>query len=150
MYKKILVPLDGSKRAETIIPHVEALADCIGASVIFLEVITPIKIFPTAQGYMPDMEFIEEQQNSIIERSKIYLSGLVREFREKNINAKVIVEEAPIISTIIDVADREGVDLIAMASHGRTGLSHVFYGSVAVGVLHRIDRPILLIRADGK
>ena len=40
-------------------------------------------------------------------------------------------------------------DLIAMASHGRTGMSQVFYGSVAAGVLHRVDRPLLLVRARG-
>ena len=46
------------------------------------------------------------------------------------------------------MAARENADLIAMASHGRTGLGRVFYGSVAAGVLHRADRPLLLIRAQ--
>jgi hypothetical protein len=50
---------------------------------------------------------------------------------------------------ILDTADREGADLIALASHGRTGLSRVLYGSVAAGVLHRADRPLLLIRSQG-
>ena len=43
---------------------------------------------------------------------------------------------------------QEDADLIAMASHGRTGLARVFYGSVATGVLHKVDRPLLLIRAE--
>ena len=150
MYKKILVPLDGSKRAEKILPHVEEMAHRFHASIVFLKVIDPIKVFPTTQGYMPDIELLREQQNLEIERSKTYLSGLEAEFSEKNITAKAIVDVAPIVSTIIEVAEQEGVDLIAMASHGRTGLSHVFYGSVAAGVLHRIDRPMLLIRADGQ
>jgi nucleotide-binding universal stress UspA family protein len=46
------------------------------------------------------------------------------------------------------VADREQADLIAMASHGRTGLARVFYGSVASGVLNQADRPLLLIRTQ--
>lgn len=50
---------------------------------------------------------------------------------------------------ILDTADREGADLIAFASHGRIGLSRVFYGSVAAGALHRADRPLLLIRSQG-
>jgi nucleotide-binding universal stress UspA family protein len=54
-----------------------------------------------------------------------------------------------IVAEIIDAAEREGADLIAMASHGRTGLARVFYGSVAAGVLHRVDRPLLLVRSEG-
>jgi nucleotide-binding universal stress UspA family protein len=53
------------------------------------------------------------------------------------------------VEAIIDAAEREGADLIALASHGRTGLANVFYGSVAAGVLHRIDRPLLLVRSRG-
>lgn len=148
MYKKILVPLDESKRAEAILPHVEQLARCFDARVIFLEVLEPIRIYTTSHGYFPQLELDEYRDETVIPRAEAYLSGLEGEFREKSISARSIVEEGPIVSTIIKVAEREGADLIAMASHGRTGLSHVFYGSVAAGVLHRIDRPLLLIRAE--
>ena len=50
--------------------------------------------------------------------------------------------------TILDIAVEEEVDLLAMASHGRSGLSRVFYGSVSAGVLQRIDRPLLLVRSQ--
>jgi len=63
-----------------------------------------------------------------------------------NLNRKR-VEIGPVVETIITVAEGEGADLIAMASHGRTGLSRVFYGSIAAGVLQRVDRPLLLIRS---
>ena len=56
-------------------------------------------------------------------------------FREKGIAGKTVTMEGPIVNSIIDVAVRENADLVAMSSHGRTGLSHVFYGSVAAGVL---------------
>jgi len=52
-----------------------------------------------------------------------------------------------VVEGIINMAAREGVDLIALASHGRSGLSRVFYGSVAAGLLHRVDRPLLIIRS---
>jgi len=55
------------------------------------------------------------------------------------------VVQGPVAEAIINAAESEGVDLIALASHGRSGLSRVFYGSVAAGVLHRIDQPLLLI-----
>jgi nucleotide-binding universal stress UspA family protein len=59
----------------------------------------------------------------------------------------MIVTCGPVVGTILDVAKREGVDLIAIASHGRSGLPRVFYGSVAAGVLHGVNRPLLVIRS---
>jgi nucleotide-binding universal stress UspA family protein len=51
------------------------------------------------------------------------------------------------VDKILAIAQRENVDMIAIASHGRSGLSRVFYGSVTAGVLQKIDRPILVIRS---
>jgi nucleotide-binding universal stress UspA family protein len=48
----------------------------------------------------------------------------------------------------LELADQHNIDLIAMASHGRTGLARVFYGSVAAGILNRAERPLLVIRAQ--
>jgi nucleotide-binding universal stress UspA family protein len=53
----------------------------------------------------------------------------------------------PVVATIIDLAVKEKADMIALASHGRTGLPAFFYGNVAAGVLHRTDRPLLIIRS---
>ena len=69
------------------------------------------------------------------------------ELQARGIAVKACTESGPVVAVILDVAEREGVDLIAMASHGRTGLGRVFYGSVAEGILHKADRPLLLIRA---
>ena len=76
-----------------------------------------------------------------------YLATTQGEFREKGITARTRIAQGPVVEAIIDAAEREGADLIAMASHGRTGLPQVFYGSVAAGVLHCVDRPLLLIRS---
>ena len=54
----------------------------------------------------------------------------------------------PVVKEILDFAEEEKVDLIALSSHGRTGLSRLFYGSVAAGILHQVDRPLLVIRAQ--
>ena len=149
MYKKILVPLDGSHRAEAILPHVEELAHCTEAEVIFLQVIEPVHIYVDAHGYVADGGIEANMRETLIKETRSYLDGLNGVFREKGIQVKSLVEEGPVVGKIIDIADREGADLIAMASHGRTGLSRVFYGSVAAGVLHRVDRPLLLVRAEG-
>ena len=148
MYKTILVPLDGSRRAEAILPQVEEIAHCFEAKVLFLQVIEPIFVYTGMPGYVISSADLEENTREILaQRAKDYLAGLKGEFREKGIQTKSFVEEGPVVGTIISVAEREGADLIAIASHGRTGLSHVFYGSVAAGVLHLVNRPLLLVRA---
>ncbi|MFO8035139.1 MAG: universal stress protein [Anaerolineales bacterium] len=148
MYKKILVPLDGSERAETILSHVEELAHCSDAEVIFLEVVVPEVVFTPTHGMIRDIHVEEQKLEELVDQAKAYLSGLVEAFEEKDIRARSLVEVGSVVQMIIDKADEEGADLIAMASHGRAGLSHVFYGSVAAGVLHRVDRPLLLVRAE--
>lgn len=146
MYAVILVPLDGSKRAETILPHVEKLALMGQSKVVLLQVIEPSATMVTPYDMVPyyDTELAEKW----LTEAKSYLAGIQGEFRAKGIEAKSVVEQGPIVRTILDVAEREGAELIAMASHGRTGLARVFYGSVAAGVLQAADRPLLLVRAQ--
>jgi nucleotide-binding universal stress UspA family protein len=76
-----------------------------------------------------------------------YLAGRAGELRDKGIEADRRVVQGPVVEAIISAAESLNADLIAMASHGRGGLGRVFYGSVAAGVLQRIDRPLLLVRA---
>jgi len=89
----------------------------------------------------------QEQLERETKVAETYLAGLEGEFREKGIEARVRVVHGPVVEAIINAAEREKADLIALASHGRSGLSRVFYGSVAAGVLHRVDRPLLIIRS---
>jgi len=148
MYKTILVPLDGSKRAEAILPHVEELAQHYKSKIIFMQAIEPL---PLVFGPEGDITLHQKELKERTNYVESYLTGIRGEFHEKGINAHIHVAHGPVVEGIIKVAEKEGVDLIALASHGRSGLSRVFYGSVAAGVLHRIDRPLLLIRshADG-
>jgi nucleotide-binding universal stress UspA family protein len=145
MYKTILVPLDGSKRAERILPHVEELAFRFEAKVIFIRVIelNMNTIDPRGSDPVAHSEMVDD----LVEEAEVYLSALKGEFREKGIRVKTILDFGGVVGMISNTAEREGVDLIAMASHGRTGLRRVFYGSMAAGVLQQVDRPLLLIRA---
>ena len=148
MYQHILVPLDGSKRAETILPYVEDMALVRNSTVIFLQVIEPGATMVTPYDMVPYYDADLAQQ--WVEEAKQYLGALSGEFRDKGIVTEILVEQGPVVRTILDVAARENVDLIAMASHGRSGLARVFYGSVAAGILHQADRPLLLVRACNK
>ncbi len=145
MYQSILVPLDGSLRAEAILPHVQALAACTGARVILLQVIEPGPIMADPQemhirAYFEELGRRTEQARSYLERQReaLHASGL---------RVDTLVVQGSVVESIIAMAGQQDADLIAMASHGRGGLARVFYGSVAAGVLQRIDRPLLLIRA---
>ena len=145
MYQNVLVPLDGSKRAERILTHVEELSRRLNAKLIFLQVVEPSYDVVGPHGTVMDLnvELMEQRE----EEAKNYIESIGGEFGERGFNARALVEKGPVVSTIINVAEREEADLIAMASHGRSGLSRVFYGSVAAGVLNQIDRPLLLIRS---
>ena len=146
MFSKILVPLDGSKRAETILRYVEQLAQQNDATVVLLQVLEPGAALVTPYDMVPyfDAEAIDQRK----QETSTYLAGLCGELRAEGIQVKKCVEQGPIVRSILDVAERENVKMIAMASHGRTGLARVFYGSVAAGVLHQADRPLLIVRAD--
>ena len=145
MYKKILVPLDGSKRAETILPHVKNLALCFKAKVIFFSVIEPGHFIEhdeiiSSSGY-------DEKRDHQIKETKSYLTSLLKQFREEGIKVQILIGDGPVVKAILDAAESESADLLAMASHGRSGLSKTFYGSISAGVLQRIDRPLFLIRS---
>ena len=147
MYNTILVPLDTSKRAEAILRHVEELAQRYHAKVIFLHVVEHPPLIVEPEG--PNIALYQQELERRIKQAESYLAALQGEFREKGIEAQTRIVYGSVVEAIINTAEREGADLIAMASHGRSGLSQVFYGSVAAGVLHRVDRPLLLIRSWG-
>ena len=143
MYKKILVPLDSSRRAERILPYVEELAKKFESEIVLLQVVTPT--YPYGVSFEPSL--FHTQMNKHEKDAETYLAGFQGEFREKGIKAKVRVVIGSIVGAILSMAEAESVDLIAMASHGRGGLARVFYGSVAAGVLHQVDRPLLIVRS---
>lgn len=151
MYKTILVPLDGSKRAEAILPHVEEMAAHYGSAVVFLRVfeiphMTPIMpVGEEEYSALPHLD--QEHLQSLVTEAENYLRGVCHKVTDHGISARFRVEYGPIAATILNTAVEEKADLIAMASHGSSGLEGVYYGSVAAGVLQRVDRPLLIVRA---
>ena len=147
MYRSILAPLDGSKLAEAILPHVEELAQSYNSKVIFLGIVEPEPLIIAPEPVYTS--FDGDSYRERVRQVESYLTTKQGEFQEKGIKAAIQVGHGPVVEGIVETAEGEDVDLIAMASHGRTGLSRVFYGSVAAGVLHRVNRPLLLIRSLG-
>jgi len=151
MYQTLLVPLDGSPRAESILPHIENLAIQFKSKVFFLQVVEAPLQFVNPSFYETTIqtdiihEYLEDFKRKK-EHISVYLAGIQEGFQKKGIDTGIFVEQGGAVETILSVAQRENVDLIAIASHGRSGLSRVFYGSVAAGIMQKIDRPILIIR----
>ncbi|GAB6907472.1 UspA domain-containing protein [Desulfosarcina cetonica] len=146
MYKKILVPLDGSLRAEAILPHVEHLALHFRSTVILLSMDDTADLL-LEKDEVVDVDTVLEARHKRHQKTQTYLQTIADKWRSIDIIARVIIERGNVVSGIIAVARREAVDLVAMASHGQGGTNRTFYGSVAVGVLNQIDRPLLLIRS---
>lgn len=145
MYKKILVPLDGSRRAEAILPHVIELAQSQGSKLILLTVVEPM--LSTVSPYPAPVTFDAEVFSQQTKTSETYIKNLASELTDRGIETEGLIEHGRIVNTIINAAERKEVDLIAIASHGRTGMSRALYGSVAAALLYQVDRPLLLIRA---
>ena len=147
MYQTILVPLDGSKRAEAILSHVESIAKSNDAQVFFLKVEEePIML---DRDEVIDVEKYHEEFEKQNALSQAYLDILQARFGERGIQAATRLAFGSVVKAILNLASQTGTDLIAMATHGLSGLARVSYGSVAAGVLQAADIPILLIRNPG-
>jgi nucleotide-binding universal stress UspA family protein len=151
MYKLILVPLDGSRRAEAILPHAAQLAQSYGSEIVFLRVFEIPHLTSRLAESHYDFEALpylsNDELQELVGDARGYLDGLCSQMADAGIRARYKVEHGPIAATIINTAVEEQADLIAMASHGSSGLQGVYYGSVAAGVLQRVDRPLLIVRA---
>lgn len=144
MYQKILVPLDGSNRAEKILPHVEALAVQNQATVTLLQIVPPAGDILTAGVITP----LRDQLDSEKKLAESYLNSIKAGLQAKQIETRTrVVVSGQVADAIVKIADEEKINLVAMSSHGHSGLSRVFYGSVAASLLHQIDRPLLIIRS---
>ena len=144
MYNKILVPLDGSKRAEAVLPHAEDMANRYGAEIIFLCVEELYVMLEWDE--IVDLAKCHEKFDARKKASESYLSRLKAEFRDKGIKTNTHVVYGPVVKSILTAAEEMDVDIIVMASHGLSGLPRTFYGSVTAGVLQKIDRPLLIVR----
>lgn len=147
MYDTILVPLDGSERAEVILSHVVELARKFSAKVILLKAVEEKLVYSgdlEVSAVIKKDEELARQNNT----AESYLKGVQEKFEQQNIQVTTRIMRGQPVEVIIEIAKQENADLIAMASHGRSGLGRVFYGSVAAGILQRVDRPLLIIRSS--
>ncbi len=145
MYKKILVPLDGSELAKKALDQAEKLAKCFDAEIILFQVVPFMPIYGSPELVTPLI--VDEKQKEAAEK---YLLNLTEELKRKGLKATSTVRTGQVVALeIIDFAKESGVDLITMCTHGRSGITRWVLGSVTLKVLTRAETPILLIRSRG-
>lgn len=142
MFKKILVPLDGSDLAEAILPYVYDLATCTQAEVLVLSVETN----PAFEFAFADPSVVGRIVQDLEAQVRTYVAGVEIRLRGMGVNVTTKVIEGPIAPTILQVAKDEHADVIAMSTHGRSGPARWVLGSVADRIVRESPVPVLLIR----
>jgi len=147
MYHNILVPLDGSNMAEAVLDHVEDMARQNQAKVILLQV-------EDAPMMLGRDEIIDTANYKKVlmkreKRVKSYLVRIMEKFLESGIDADYKIGYGSVTKSILETAEEENADLIAMATHGFDGLSQSVFGSVAAGLVQKVHCPMLITRRHG-
>ena len=145
MFEKILVCLDGSNLAEQILPYAIEEALHFNSKIVLLQVITPSSIAAPQEAH--GSEWITEELNRLESQAWAYLGNVVRNLNKKGVDVEwMVVVGQKTGDTIVNFADKNNIDLIAIATHGRSGLGRTIFGSVADHVLREAGLPILVMK----
>ena len=143
-YRHILVPLDGSPLAEVALAHALALARACGAEVTLLNSVSPMDEVMVSEG---EPVFLADLWKARQQAAQTYLDSVSQRPEWRELKTHRIVENAPAAEAIVDHARKHAVDVIVMATHGRSGFRRWVFGGVAEKVLRGADRPVLMVRA---
>ena len=140
MYKRILVPLENSTYDEAILEHIRQLARMTKGSIILIHV---------ADGWVArNIQQLGLRESEEMQRDRAYLKQVADELEAEGFQVDAILAGGDPAKEIIETAQRERCDLIAMSTHGHRFLKDLLYGSVAESVRHRCDIPVLLVRGS--
>ncbi len=143
MYKRILVPLDGSKLSEEVLPHAENLARALNVEIILLHVdVSPAPEFNPRTSPLSQPEEVKRLHAD----EKAYIKNVCSKLESAGARATYLLREGPVAEMIMEVAETMQADLITMSTHGRTGMLRLLLGSVAERVVHESRIPVMLIR----
>jgi nucleotide-binding universal stress UspA family protein len=142
--KRILLPLDGSPLGESTLTYVEELATKMHCEVLLLQIIKPLDKDVFVSGYTV---LLADIYGDIRNQAEIYLSKVEQRLKENGITTQYEVIFGLPASAIIDYARDKAVNLVAMSTHGRGGISRWVMGSVADKVLHVSRLPLLLVKS---
>jgi nucleotide-binding universal stress UspA family protein len=148
MFERMLVCLDGSKLAEQILPFAEAQALRFGSKVTLLQVVTLSSAELAGAGSSPYVGQLIAEQLQIAEKdANTYLQSIAQSLREKGLEVDVaVLQGTPAGEVVVSYASKNKINLIAIATHGHSGLGRIVFGSVADFVLRHSGLPILVIK----
>jgi nucleotide-binding universal stress UspA family protein len=145
MYKRILVPLDGSRLAEQALPHAAVQAEQFGAEIFLMRVLGPLP-----DPIMASRDTVRSAEAASARLAQTYLEGIAASLVERGIpTTPAIVEGKPYVE-IIHFAEDERIDMIVMSTRGHSGLSRWLLGSVADRVVRGATVPLLLVQAQAE
>jgi len=143
LLKRIMVPLDGSKMGENSLKIVEPLASQLGAEIVLFQAVEPVRYIPGFETMVPNVVLPsdDEVKHAAVE----YLRSVEQAFRQKGIKTSVaVVADAP-AEAIIDYAEANDISIIAMTTHGLSGIKRWVFGSTTEKVLQAGSKPLLII-----
>ncbi len=149
-YKHVIVPLDGSELAECVLPHLESVAS--NCKITTVELIKAVP--PTGARYATVGFPISEKQQAAIYEAEVkeaedYLLKIKTRLDASRMNVITKVLQGKIVDVLADYIKKSDADLLVIATHGRSGPSRWYWGSVADKLLRSICTPIFMIRAPG-
>jgi nucleotide-binding universal stress UspA family protein len=151
MFSKVLVPLDGSKVGEAAIPVIEQLIDKLAkgtkVEVILIGVITLLRHWVVVGEASAPVSYTEEELRLIKQNVEKYLIKTGESLKKRGVAIQTMVSTGNAADEIIRAADDTKADLLAMSTHGRSGLRRLAFGSVTDKVLHHSKIPVLMVRA---
>ncbi|MBI3929461.1 MAG: universal stress protein [Armatimonadetes bacterium] len=147
MYRKILVPLDGSSLAEKALAPALDLARLASAEIVLVRASDQAALMVPMSGPYPPGPLPMDLVTRLRHEAERYLASVAQTVREAGLVVTWQVQEGHPAEVVLETARSEGADLIVMASHGRTGLSRFLLGSVAEKVLRRASCQVLLVPA---
>jgi len=154
MYDRILVPLDGSKLGEAALPYIEELVSKLStgqkAEVTLLQVVSSLSHFIVAGEAGVQVPYTEQEMKAIKNKAMDYLNKAGKGLKSKGAIVKVEVSIGNPADEINKIANEINADLVAMSTHGRSGLSRWAYGSVADKVLRGGTKPVLMVRVPSE
>lgn len=150
MYNNIVVPLDGSELAESVIPHVVTVAKgCDEPKITLLRVVEPIEMpYGEALATIP-LGYLKQAEIGETERAEKYLNKIATKLTISGIKATVKIISGKAADAIVDYVNKNNIDLIVVATHGRSGISRWVWGSVTDRILTHVCIGVLMVRAPG-
>jgi len=161
MFRRILVPLDGSELAEGVLPEVKHLAKGLHASIHLVQTfetsdpraeLYPLYGFlcPSEEGELDAEERLDvEERKERRQWAEGYLSRVASSLLSLGLDVSWEVVEGRAADAIVELAHSDRADLVAISTYGRSGLDRAAFGSVADEVLRKVEIPVLLVKATG-